>query len=130
MGARGLSGPAYAGHVFWDADVFVLPVLAAVHPPAARAMLEYRVRRLPAARCLAAARGLEGARFPWESAADGTDVTPTSAPDPHGEVVAIRTGGQEEHIVADVAWAACRYAAWSAEDDYRVRLVNAKHLAS
>ena len=26
VGARGLSGPGYRGHVFWDADVFVLPV--------------------------------------------------------------------------------------------------------
>jgi trehalose/maltose hydrolase-like predicted phosphorylase len=118
VGARGLSGPAYAGHVFWDADVFVLPVLAAVHPPAARAMLEYRVRRLPAARRLAVATGLEGARFPWESAADGTDVTPTSALDPQGQIVAIRTGELEEHVVADVAWAACRYAAWTGDEAF------------
>jgi Glycosyl hydrolase family 65 central catalytic domain/Glycosyl hydrolase family 65, N-terminal domain len=40
VGARGLSGPAYRGHVFWDSDVFVLPFLAATHPAAARAMLE------------------------------------------------------------------------------------------
>ena len=32
VGARGLSGPAYRGHVFWDSDVFVLPFLAATHP--------------------------------------------------------------------------------------------------
>ena len=49
VGARGLTGPGYRGHVFWDADVFVLPFFAATHPRAARAMLEYRVRRLPAA---------------------------------------------------------------------------------
>src|SRR5262249_25726520 len=48
VGARGLSGPGYRGHVFWDTDVFVLPFLAATHPPAARAMLEYRLRRLSA----------------------------------------------------------------------------------
>ena len=54
VGARGLSGAAYRGHVFWDSDVFVLPFLAATHPAAARAMLEYRVRRLPAARELRA----------------------------------------------------------------------------
>ena len=53
VGARGLTGPAYRGHVFWDSDVFVLPFLAATHPEAARAMLEYRVRRLPAAREIA-----------------------------------------------------------------------------
>ena len=27
VGARGATGPAYLGHVFWDADVFVLPAL-------------------------------------------------------------------------------------------------------
>ena len=49
VGARGLTGSAYRGHVFWDTDVYVLPMLAATHPQAARAILEYRVRRLPAA---------------------------------------------------------------------------------
>ena len=32
VGARGLTGHAYAGHVFWDADVFVLPALTAIRP--------------------------------------------------------------------------------------------------
>jgi trehalose/maltose hydrolase-like predicted phosphorylase len=118
VGARGLTGPVYAGHVFWDADVFVLPVLAAVHPPAARAMLEYRIRRLPAARRLAATRGRAGARFAWESAADGSEVTPQWATDRQGRRVRIRTGGLEDHIVADVPWAACRYADWTGDHDF------------
>ena len=71
VGARGLSGTAYRGHVFWDTDVFVLPFLAATHPQAARAMLEYRVRRLPAALRAARRSGATGARFPWESARTG-----------------------------------------------------------
>ncbi len=115
VGARGLTGDAYGGHVFWDADVFVLPALAAIRPAAARAMLEYRVRRLPAARAAAEASGLAGARFPWESAADGIDVTPRSVRGPHGEVIAIQTGEHEEHIVADIAWAADRYATWTGD---------------
>ena len=41
IGPRGLSGPTYRGHVFWDADVFVLPFLAATCPAAARAMLRF-----------------------------------------------------------------------------------------
>src|SRR6185436_4415946 len=92
VGARGLSGPAYSGHVFWDSDVFVLPFLAATHPEAARAMLEYRVRRLPAAREAAKQLGREGARFAWESAADGWDVTPPSVRGANGELIRIRTG--------------------------------------
>lgn len=115
VGARGLTGRAYGGHVFWDADVFVLPALAAIHPDGARAMLEYRIRRLPAARAEAARRGRRGARFPWESAADGSDVTPTHAPGRHGALVPVHTGEHQEHIVADVAWSACRYVAWTGD---------------
>ena len=118
VGARGLSGPAYRGHVFWDSDVFVLPFLAATHPTAARAMLEYRVRRLPAARELARTLGRSGARFPWESAGDGNDVTPTSARLATGELVPIRTGELEEHIVGDVAWAAACYLDWTGDEAF------------
>jgi trehalose/maltose hydrolase-like predicted phosphorylase len=118
LGARGLAGPGYRGHVFWDTDVFVLPFLAATHPPAARAILEYRIRRLPAALAAARALGLAGARFPWESARDGVDVTPPSARDATGRLVRIRTGESEEHVVADVAWAASCYVDWSGDEQF------------
>ena len=118
VGARGLTGIAYRGHVFWDADVFVLPFLAATRPAAARAMLEYRVRRLPAARAAARAAGYEGARFPWESARSGRDVTPPSARDRAGRIIPIRTGTLEDHIVADVAWAAATYVDWTGDETF------------
>jgi trehalose/maltose hydrolase-like predicted phosphorylase len=118
LGARGLTGPAYRGHVFWDSDVFVLPFLAATHPEAARAMLEYRVRRLPAAREFARSQGRQGARFAWESAEDGRDVTPEAARLATGQLVAIRTGELEEHITGDVAWAAAHYLAWTGDQAF------------
>jgi trehalose/maltose hydrolase-like predicted phosphorylase len=118
VGARGLSGSAYRGHVFWDADVFVLPVLAATNPAAARAMLEYRVRRLPAAREAARAEGRSGARFPWESAQTGRDVTPRYARDRRGRVIPIRTGALEVHIVGCVAWAAAHYVDWTGDEEF------------
>ncbi len=119
VGARGLSGRGYRGHVFWDSDVFVLPFLAATHPPAARAILEYRIRRLPAAQAAARAAGRAGARFAWESAASGEDVTPRAARDRAGRRVAIYTGQREEHIVADVAWAAGCYIDWTGDRAFR-----------
>ena len=118
VGARGLTGDAYGGHVFWDADVFVLPALCAISPGAARAMLEYRIRRLPAARENARVSGHSGARFPWESASSGDEVTPTKVRGAHGEVIPILTGRHEEHIVADVAWAATRYARWTGDESF------------
>lgn len=112
VGARGLTGSGYAGHVFWDADVFVLPALCSIDPAAAAAMVDYRLHRLATARERAAAEGRAGARFPWESAHDGRDVTPRAG---HlgGEEVPILTGTLEEHITADVAWAAVHQATWT-----------------
>jgi trehalose/maltose hydrolase-like predicted phosphorylase len=115
VGPRGLTGDAYGGHVFWDADVFVLPALSSIRPGAARAMLEYRVRRLRAARAAALEAGMRGARFPWESAADGSDVTPRAVRGPDGRLIPIATGAHEQHIVSDVAWAAAHYTAWTGD---------------
>jgi trehalose/maltose hydrolase-like predicted phosphorylase len=117
LGARGLTGPGYRGHVFWDADVFVLPFLAATRPRAARTLLEYRARRLPAAFREAHASGRQGARFPWESARSGRDVTPDRAR-AAGETIPILTGQLEEHIVADVAWGVACYLDWTADQEF------------
>jgi trehalose/maltose hydrolase-like predicted phosphorylase len=136
VGARGLTGTGYRGHVFWDADTFILPFLAATHPAAARAMLEYRVRRLPTAVDAALVAGRAGARFPWESARTGRDVTPTRTRDRAGRIVPIRTGQLEEHIVADVSWAACCYVDWSGDEEFargpgrRILVETARYWAS
>lgn len=73
--ARGLHGEGYRGHVFWD-ELFVLPVLTAHLPQVSRGLLDYRWRRLDAARRAAARAGLPGAMFPWQSGSDGREETP------------------------------------------------------
>lgn len=73
--ARGLHGEGYRGHIFWD-ELFVLPLLTSRMPSVARSVINYRWRRLPAAREAAAASGLRGALFPWQSGSDGTEETP------------------------------------------------------
>jgi trehalose/maltose hydrolase-like predicted phosphorylase len=115
IGARGLTGSKYRGHVFWDTDVFVLPFLAATNPRGARAILEYRVRRLDAARAAAREAGLAGAWIPWESAQDGRDVTPDWIIGADGLPLHVLTGKHELHIVSDVAWAAATYADWTGD---------------
>ncbi len=118
LGAGALSGSRYHGHIFWDTDVFSLPFFAATHPASARAILRYRLNRLEPARAAAQASGRAGARFPWESTRSGLDVTPQLGRLPGGEVVAIRTGRIEEHITADVAWAADCYLNWSGDEAF------------
>ncbi|MGW5361919.1 glycoside hydrolase family 65 protein [Actinopolymorpha pittospori] len=73
--ARGLTGEAYRGHVFWD-ELFVFPFLTLRLPEVARALLMYRWRRLPQARRAAWECGYRGAMFPWQSGSDGRDETP------------------------------------------------------
>jgi len=75
VSARGLHGEGYRGHVFWD-ELFVLPVLTAHLPWVSRSLLEYRWRRLDAARQAATRAGLAGAMFPWQSGSDGREETP------------------------------------------------------
>lgn len=75
VGARGLHGEGYRGHVFWD-EVFVHRVLVLHLPEVSRALLLYRWRRLDAARDAAATLGRPGAMFPWQSGSDGRDETP------------------------------------------------------
>ena len=65
--AKGLTGPGYDGHTFWDAEAFVLPVLTYVAPCAAVDALRWRHRTLGPARKRAKVLGLEGAAFPWRT---------------------------------------------------------------
>ncbi len=115
VGARLLTGYGYRHHVFWDADIFCVPYLTMTQPDLARAHLGYRHRGLPGARRKAAQYGRVGAFCAWESAGTGDEVTPDWGETPDGERIRIRTGEIEEHIVADVAWAADHYHRWTGD---------------
>jgi trehalose/maltose hydrolase-like predicted phosphorylase len=115
IGARGLTGSVYKGHVFWDTEIYLLPFYRFTDPPAARALLMYRFHTLPAARDKARRLGYQGALYAWESADIGEDATPDSVIAPDGRVVQILTGAQEHHISADIAYAVWQY--WQATAD-------------
>ena len=120
IGARGLGGTAYKGHVFWDTDIFMLPFFILTYPEAARALVMYRYHTLAAARAKAARLGYRGAFYAWESADSGEDVTPPFVIAPDGEIVRILTGEQEQHISADVAFGVWNY--WRSTGDDRFLL--------
>ena len=87
IGARGLSGTAYKGHVFWDTDIFMLPFFILTYPEAARALVMYRYHTLAAARAKAARLGYRGALYAWESADSGEEATPPFVVAPDGEII-------------------------------------------
>jgi alpha,alpha-trehalose phosphorylase len=104
--AKGLTGPGYDGHTFWDTETFVLPVLTYVQPAAAASPLRWRHLMLPAAREQARALHLDGAAFPWRTIngehASGYWPASTAA----------------VHVNADIADAVIRYVDATADQDF------------
>ena len=95
--AKGLTGPGYDGHAFWDSETFVLQMLTYTAPEAARDALLWRHSTLPLARTRAGELGLRGAAFPWRTI--------------HGEECSAYwpAGTAAFHVSADVADAVVRY---------------------
>ena len=95
----GLSGLGYNGHVFWDTELWMYPSLLVLQPGMAKSMIEYRFKRLEAAKRNAFSKGYKGAMYPWESAETGVEETPVWA----------LSGPFEHHITACVGIAAWNY---------------------
>jgi len=121
VGARGLTGDAYFGHVFWDTEIYLLPFYVGVWPEAARALLMYRYHTLHGARAKAAHFGFRGALYAWESADTGEETTPERVIGADGTPVEILTGRMEHHISADVAYAVWQYWRFTRDDDFFLR---------
>jgi alpha,alpha-trehalose phosphorylase len=102
--SKGLTGPGYDGHSFWDTECFVLPMLTTIHPDSAGDALRWRHSTLDAARQRAHTLGLRGATFPWRTIT-GEEC---SAYWPAGTAAF--------HINADIAVAALRYLAWTGDE--------------
>jgi alpha,alpha-trehalose phosphorylase len=95
--AKGLTGPGYDGHTFWDTEIFVLPAVILTVPDAAANALRWRHSTLPLARERARQLGLRGAAFPWRTI--------------HGEECSSYwpAGTAAFHINADIAYAVSFY---------------------
>ncbi len=65
--AKGLTGPGYDGHAFWDTETFVLPIMTVAAPEAAASALRWRHSTLPTALGRAKQLGFQGAAFPWRT---------------------------------------------------------------
>jgi alpha,alpha-trehalose phosphorylase len=104
--AKGLTGPGYDGHTFWDTETYVLPVLTYTAPHAVRDALRWRHSTLDMARERARVLGREGAAFPWRTIR-GEE---TSGYWPAGTAAF--------HINADIADAVVRYYNATLDEDF------------
>jgi trehalose/maltose hydrolase-like predicted phosphorylase len=99
----------YRGHLMWDMETFAVPTLTLTNPTAARGILTFRSTRIMGARSNAAAAGLEGLQYPWESSMRyGQEAAPVNA----------ATAGFEHHVSMDVAIAFARYVLATGDRDF------------
>jgi alpha,alpha-trehalose phosphorylase len=106
ISAKGLTGTGYAGHAFWDTEMFVLPVLTATVPQAAADALHWRRSTLPIAMDWAATLRLRGAAFAWRTI-DGEECG--------GYWPA---GTAAFHVNADIAAATARHVRWTGDREF------------
>jgi alpha,alpha-trehalose phosphorylase len=106
--AKGLTGPGYDGHAFWDTETFVLPLLTCTLPAGAASALRWRQSTLPQARERARLLGMKGAAFPWRTIAgeESSGYWPAST--------------AAVHINADIADAVVRYVRMTGDEDFEV----------
>ncbi len=83
----------YYGHVMWDIETFVVPVLSLLQPHVAESILNYRTGGLSSAVSNARLRGRRGLQFPWESAPSGEEAAPLPG----------AASWHEDHVSLDVA---------------------------
>src|SRR6201999_207093 len=104
--AKGLTGPGYDGHAFWDTEAYVLPLLNYALPSAAAEALKWRLATMGKARDRAKELGLRGAAFPWRtiSGAECGAYWPA--------------GTAAFHINADIAQAVSRYCDVNVDPDF------------
>jgi alpha,alpha-trehalose phosphorylase len=106
IAAKGLTGPGYDGHAFWDTETFVLQVLTYTAPALARDALMWRHATLDLARARARELGLRGAAFPWRTirGEECSDYWPA--------------GTAAFHVNADIADAVRRYLLATGAEDF------------
>ena len=96
--AKGLTGPAYEGHYFWDTEIYVLPLLSYTSPRIARNLLRFRSQH--------AAHGARARARARASAARSSRGGRSTAGRPRANYQA---GTAQYHINADIAYAIRRY---------------------
>lgn len=99
ISAKGLTGEKYNQFVWWDADIYQMPVFTHAYPEEAKNLLMYRYRMLDASRENAKKEGRRGARYAFVSAVEGKEHVWIYARHPFLQI----------HINSDVAFGIIDY---------------------
>jgi kojibiose phosphorylase len=106
IGAKGLHGNGYQGHVYWDTEIFMLPMFIYTQPDIARTLLQYRYNFLSDAVENAREMGVAGAKYPWHSSHIGRETSWL---------------GWQEHLNPDIAYAVDQYISATGDDEFYLK---------
>lgn len=105
VAAKGLTGEGYAGHYFWDSEIYIITALTLFDAKLARLMLMFRYNTLNKARARAKIMAHQkGALYPWRTI--NGEETSTYYP----------AGTAQYHINGDIAFTIINY--FKATKDY------------
>jgi alpha,alpha-trehalose phosphorylase len=104
--AKGLTGPGYDGHIFWDTEIYILPMLTFTLPHATADVLRWRASTLAQAKTRARQLRLRGAAFPWRTinGEESSGYWPAST--------------AAAHVNADIAYAVAHYVEATGDIDF------------
>jgi trehalose/maltose hydrolase-like predicted phosphorylase len=99
----------YYGHVMWDIEAFITPVLSLLAPAVAESILNFRWRNLESAERNARLRGRRGLQFPWQCApSTGEECAPLPG----------SASWREDHVSLDVARAFALHAYITGDEEF------------
>lgn len=106
--AKGLTGRAYEGQYFWDAEIYIMPFLIYTAPRIAKNLLAFRYQMLGNAKSRAKELGMKGAMFPWRTI-NGEEASAYYA-----------AGTAQYHINADIMYAMRKYVNATGDEKFLV----------
>ena len=108
MAAKGLTGEYYNNFVWWDCEVYQLPVIIHTCPEAAKLAIMYRYHILEQAKKNAKEAGLSGAKYAFNSSVTGEEKVHAYFRHPFMQI----------HINADIAWGIINYVTVTGDKEF------------
>lgn len=108
MAAKGLTGEYYNDFVWWDCEVYQLPIMIHTCPVAAKMAIMYRHHILEQAKKNAKQAGLCGAKYAFNSSVTGDEQVHAYFRHPF----------MQDHINADVAWGIINYVTVTGDKEF------------
>jgi alpha,alpha-trehalose phosphorylase len=106
VAAKGVTGHAYEGHYFWDAEIYLFPFLIYTSPLTAKNLLRFRYSMLDQARARARELNHRGALFPWRTIS-GEEAS-----------AYYEAGTAQYHINADIIYALRKYVNATGDEEF------------